>query len=138
MSQDVGKLMCWIAQIPLYLRKFIYSGTCLIHHTNRPGKYVGLYRMSEYSAFISININTWGPYIFVRSWDVNRMSENSGVGLHKFHCSWENSHTCIKQIIYQRWKCSLMKKEETLYTVPNTSSFFNCLVQAWHIFFLNI
>ena len=36
--------------------------------------------------FILVNRNTLGPLIFVRC---HRMSENSGVGLHKFHC------TCI-------------------------------------------
>jgi len=36
-----------------------HSGTCLIRHTKGPGKCVGLYRSSE----------------------------NSGVGLHKFHCT---------------------------------------------------
>jgi hypothetical protein len=40
--------------------------------------------MSEYSGFILVNINTLGPYIFVVC---QRMSENSGVGLHKFHCT---------------------------------------------------
>ena len=38
---------------------YIYSGTCLIRHTKGPGKCIGLYRMSE----------------------------NSGVGLHKSHCT---------------------------------------------------
>ena len=64
--------------------KFRYSGTCLIQHTNGPGKCVGLYRISEYSHFILVNRNTFGPYIFV---GCHRMSENSGVGLHKFHCN---------------------------------------------------
>ena len=35
-----------------------YSGTCLIRHTRGPGKFVGLYRMSEYSDFIWVNTNT--------------------------------------------------------------------------------
>ena len=37
----------------------MYSGTCLIRHTKGPGKYVGLYRMSEYSGFILLNRNTF-------------------------------------------------------------------------------
>ena len=61
---------------------YIYSGTCLIRHTKGPGKYIGLYRMSEYSGFISVNRDTLGLLIFVRC---HRMSENSGVGLHKSH-----------------------------------------------------
>ena len=36
--------------------------------------------------FISVNRNTLGPYIFV---GCHRMSENSGVGLHKFHCNYK-------------------------------------------------
>jgi hypothetical protein len=39
--------------------------------------------MSEYSDFILVNRNTLGPYIFV---GCHMMSENSGVGLRKFHC----------------------------------------------------
>jgi hypothetical protein len=62
-----------------------YSGLCLIRYTKGPGKCVELYRMSEYSGFILVNINTLGPYIFV---GCHRMSDNSGVGLHKFHCIW--------------------------------------------------
>ena len=61
----------------------MYSETCLIRHTKGPGKYVGLYTMSEYSGYILVNRNTLGPYIFV---GCHRMSENSGVGLHKFYC----------------------------------------------------
>jgi hypothetical protein len=61
----------------------IYSGTSLIRHTNEPGKCMELYRMLEYSGFILVNRNTLGPYIFA---GCHRMSENSGVGLHKFHC----------------------------------------------------
>ena len=45
---------------------FIYNGTCLIRHTKEPGKCVRLYRMSEYSGFILVKINTLGPKIFVR------------------------------------------------------------------------
>jgi hypothetical protein len=55
--------------------------TCPIRHIKV--KYVRLYRMLEYSGFILVNRNTFGPYIFV---GCHRMSENSGVGLHKFHC----------------------------------------------------
>ena len=40
---------------------YIYSGTCLIRHTKGPGKCVGLYRMSEYSSFILLNIIALGP-----------------------------------------------------------------------------
>ena len=61
----------------------IYSGTCLIRHTKGPGKCVGLYRMLEYSGFFWVNWNTLGSYIFV---GCHRMSENSGVRLHRFHC----------------------------------------------------
>ena len=50
--------------------------------------------VSEYSGFTLVNRNTLGPYIFV---GYHMMSENSGVGLHKFHCnslwpsnSWQN------------------------------------------------
>ena len=57
--------------------------TCLIRHTKGPGKCVRLYRMSEYSDFILVNRNTLRPYIFV---GCHMMSENSGVGLRKFHC----------------------------------------------------
>jgi len=39
--------------------------------------------MSEFSGFILVNRNTLEPYIFV---GCHRMSENVGVGLHKFHC----------------------------------------------------
>ena len=61
----------------------MYSGTCLIWHTKGLGKGVGLYRMSEHSDFILVNRNTFGLYTFV---GCHRMSENSGVGLHKFYC----------------------------------------------------
>jgi hypothetical protein len=37
--------------------------------------------MSEYSGFILVYRNTFGPSIFV---GCHRMLENSGVGLHKF------------------------------------------------------
>ena len=36
-----------------YIYIYIYSGTCLIRHTKGPKKCVGLYRMSEYSGFIT-------------------------------------------------------------------------------------
>jgi hypothetical protein len=45
-------------------------------HTKGPGKCVWLYGISEYLGFILVNRNTLRP-----------LSENSGVGLHKFHCS---------------------------------------------------
>jgi len=35
--------------------------TCLIRYINGPGKCVGLHRMSEYSGFTLVNINTLGP-----------------------------------------------------------------------------
>ena len=57
-----------------------YSRICLIRHHKGPGKRVGLYRMSEYSGFILVNRNTLETINFCR------MSENSGVDLHKFHC----------------------------------------------------
>ena len=63
----------------------LYSGTCLIRHTKGPEKCIRLYRILEFSGFISVNRNTLGPYIFV---GCHRMSENSGVGLHKFHCTF--------------------------------------------------
>jgi hypothetical protein len=61
-----------------------YSGTCLIQHTKGPGKCVGLYMMSEFSCFILVNRYTLWPKIFV---GCHRRSENSRVGLHKFHCT---------------------------------------------------
>jgi hypothetical protein len=54
---------------------FTYSETCLI----RPGKCVGVYRISNTQVFILVNRNTLGPQIFVKC---HRMSDNSGVGLH--------------------------------------------------------
>ena len=60
-----------------------YSGTCLIRLTRVTGKYVRLYRMSEYSGLILVNRNTLGQYIFV---GCHRMSDYSGVGLYRFHC----------------------------------------------------
>ena len=36
----------------------LYNETCLIRHTKGPGKCVGLYRMSQYTGFISVNRNT--------------------------------------------------------------------------------
>ena len=81
-----NKLKVWgskeskvIKQVSIY----IYSGTCLIRHTKGPGKCVGFYRMLEYSSFIYVNRNTLGSYIFV---GCHRMSENSGVGLHRSYC----------------------------------------------------
>jgi hypothetical protein len=47
------------------LRFSLYSGTCLIQHSKGPGKCVRLYKMSEYSGFILVNINTFGASIFV-------------------------------------------------------------------------
>ena len=72
---------CW--WMVVFWPYLIYSGTCLIWHTKEPGKCIGLYRMPEYSGFILVNRITLGQSIFVRC---HRMSENSGVGLHKFHC----------------------------------------------------
>ena len=46
-------------------------------------KCLRLYRMSEYSGFILVNKNTLGPKFFV---GCHRISENSGDGLHMFHC----------------------------------------------------
>ena len=63
----------------------IYSGTCLIWLTKGHMKCVRLYRISVYSGFIIVQRNILGPYIFV---GCHRMSENSGVGLHKFYCIW--------------------------------------------------
>ena len=51
------------------------SGTCLIRHTKGPVKCVGLYRMSE----------------------------NSGVGLHKFHCSMPFGLLAPKYHYYVLW-----------------------------------
>ena len=51
-------------------------------NTKGPGKYVGLFRMSEYKGFILVNRNTLGPCFFV---GCHTMSENSGVGMHKFY-----------------------------------------------------
>jgi hypothetical protein len=47
--------------------------------------------MSEYSRFILVNRNTLGLYIFV---GCHRMSDNSGVGLHKFHCMLKSDDFC--------------------------------------------
>ena len=58
--------------------------TCLSQHTKGPGKCGRLYRMSDISGFILVNRNTLWPEFFVRC---HRMPENSGVGLHKLHCS---------------------------------------------------
>jgi hypothetical protein len=58
----------WLAQNchnisnPLY---FKCNRTCLIRHSNGPGKCLGLYRMLVYSGFILVNSYTLGPYIFV-------------------------------------------------------------------------
>ena len=66
----------------------IFSGTWLFWHTKEPGKCVGLYRML-YSGFILVNRNTLGPSIFP---GCHRMLQNSGVGLHKFHCIYIFTH----------------------------------------------
>jgi hypothetical protein len=60
-----------------------------------PKKCVGLYRMLEYSGFILVNRNNLGPSFFVRR---HMMSENSGVGLHKFHCNYKSTISFIFQI----------------------------------------
>ena len=60
---------CWCCSFCLWTFN-IYSGTCLIQHTKGPGKCVGLYRMSE----------------------------NSGVGLHKFHCTI--NYNCLLQCFF--------------------------------------
>ena len=76
----------------------MYSGTCLIRHTKGPGKCVGLYRILEYSGFILVNRNILGQQIFVAC---HRTSDNSGVGLHMFHCNlyMKNQHVQGKGII---------------------------------------
>jgi hypothetical protein len=52
-----------------------YSGNCVIRHTKGPGKWVGLYRMSEYSGFILVNRNTSETINFCRmSQDVGKLS----------------------------------------------------------------
>jgi hypothetical protein len=48
---------------------------------------MGLYRMSKYSGCFLVNRNTLGPYIIDRC---HRMSENSGVGFHKFYIYYDN------------------------------------------------
>lgn len=45
---------------------------------------MGLQRILQYSGFILGNRNTLGASIFV---GCHMMSENSGVGLHRFHCT---------------------------------------------------
>jgi hypothetical protein len=45
-----------------------------------------LYSMLEYSDFILVNRNTLGRH---------RMSENSGVRLHKFHCIFDVQHLVL-------------------------------------------
>ena len=65
--------------------------------TKGPGKRVGLYMMSEHPGLILVNINTLGPYMFVCC---HRMSENSGVGLHKFtvYVFTQRSHTSNNEL----------------------------------------
>ena len=78
----------------------LYIGTCLIWHTKGSGKCVGLYRIPECSVFILFNRNTLEPWIF----DVcDRMSENSGVGLHKFHCIYNKYTVYIYIFVYARF-----------------------------------
>jgi hypothetical protein len=50
-TKGIGE-MCWIVQD---------VRTCLIDIPRGSGKCVGLYRMSEYSAFMLVNIYTLGP-----------------------------------------------------------------------------
>jgi len=57
--------------------------------------------MSEYSDFILVNRNTLGPWIFV---GCHRMSENSGVGLHKFHCT--NNNVNVNNYMYEEQSIS--------------------------------
>ena len=80
----------WLAQNlhnisnPLY---FKYNRTCLIRHSNGPGKCLGLCRMLVYSGFILVNSYNLGPYIFV---DVT--------GYQKAHISDYTSST-----VYSKW-----------------------------------
>ena len=64
-----------------------YSGTCLIWHTNGPGKFVGFY-MSEYSGFYLVN-----RYTFLS--DVT--------GCWKSQVSDSISSTCTGNFIHQKW-----------------------------------
>ena len=77
--------------------------TCLIWHTKGPGKCFRLYRMSDISGFILVNRNTLRPQFFV-GW--NRMSENSGIGLNKFHY--------INKKTFELWNWSHRKKTTTM------------------------
>jgi hypothetical protein len=110
---------------------------CLIRHTKGPGKCVRLYRMSEYSDFILVNRNTLGPYIFV---GCHMMSENSGVGLRKFHCillvhirvsslHTTGAHLCFITVYY--W-CTFVFHHSSLYTTGAHSCFFT--VYYWCTF----
>ena len=67
----------------------MYSGTCLIRHTKRPGKCVGLYRMSGYSDFILVNRNTFGPKLRCRI---------AQIALYLTLFWQENMHICILSI----------------------------------------
>ena len=51
----------------------LYSAICLFRHTKGSGKYLGLYKMSEYSGFILVNRNTFELKKIVRC---HSMSEN--------------------------------------------------------------
>jgi len=58
--------------------------------------------MLEHSGFTLVNKNTLGPYIFV---GCHRISENSGVRLHKFHCI--SIKKCYMQKYYDVFRCVL-------------------------------
>jgi hypothetical protein len=77
----------------LYIYIYIYNGPFLIQHTKEPVNCIGLYSMWEYSGFISVNRNTFGPSFFV---ECRRMTENSGIGFHKFH--YNNKWICALHV----------------------------------------
>jgi len=62
-------------------KKTLIPWNGLIRHTKGLGKCVGLYRMSEYSGFASVNRNTLGSYIFV---GCHRMLEIRKVKTHNY------------------------------------------------------
>ena len=64
--------------------------------------------MSEYSSFVYVNRTTLGPCMFV---GCHRMSENSGVGLHKFYCIGKNVPEFIQLIYYYPFLVNKIKRQ---------------------------
>jgi len=78
--------------------------------------------MFEYSSFILVNRNTLGPYIFV---GCHRMSENSAVGLHKFHvhvyCITGPYPGLLKEGFYRLKIWTLISTKQTTTTQLNST-----------------